>query len=92
MPVVSTLRKPPDTSVASDELYKPEDEKLWMPSELPKEQWGGLGYGLVEKETSLREAEADDALHQVRPIIHIVTFHLPEFRYCFRFDAISASR
>lgn len=79
MPVVATLRKPADTSVAADELQKPEEEKLWMPSEVPKELWAGLGYRLVEKETSLREAEADDALHQVRLLIIFVSSHLFDY-------------
>lgn len=69
MPVVSTLatRQSEDIIDAENDLIQPEDEKLWLPSDVPLDMWStGLYKGLAEKEMQLREAEADDALHQVR--------------------------
>lgn len=56
-----------DDTSNSDSRSLPEDEKLWMPSSLPRETWtASLSPGLLKKEERLRIAEADDALHQVR--------------------------
>lgn len=63
MGIVSNLR----IAVADtdDDEYKPEDDKLLLPSELSEMDRQRLGYGLVEKERKIRESEANDALHQV---------------------------
>ncbi|KAA1479985.1 hypothetical protein DENSPDRAFT_789779, partial [Dentipellis sp. KUC8613] len=74
MPVVSTLiheaelSNPSNTTSAST----PEFEKLWMPSDVPSHlQRTGLASGLVEKEKRLREAECEEALHEIRRFIRI---------------------
>ena len=65
MPIVSTLVPPP--SAAADSPPIPENEVLWMPSEVDPKHWlTGLAAGLTELELRLRESEAQDALHQVR--------------------------
>lgn len=75
IPVVTTLLTNDDDTAENEnrspsEVYLPENEKLWMPSEVPREKWlMGLAVGLVHKEERLRIADADDALHKVRLII-----------------------
>lgn len=64
MPIISTLR--PVTQESEGGEYKPELEKLWMPSDIDgQRRASGLASGLVEMEVKLRECEAQDALHQV---------------------------
>ncbi|KAA1478738.1 hypothetical protein DENSPDRAFT_788380, partial [Dentipellis sp. KUC8613] len=75
MPAVSSLQthsaESDDTSEASA-TPKPEFEKLWMPSDLPLAlRNAGILPGLVEKEWRLREAEAEDALHEIRRLIRV---------------------
>ncbi|KAI0057483.1 hypothetical protein BV25DRAFT_1812316 [Artomyces pyxidatus] len=51
---------------------KIEDEELWLPSAIPKETWTtGLSPGLIEKNKRLREAQAEDALHEIRRHLRI---------------------
>lgn len=65
MPIVSTFAAPP--SAANDSSPPiPENEVLWMPSEVDQKHWPtGLAAGLAALELRLRESEAQDALHQV---------------------------
>lgn len=73
MPIVTTFLSkdddaPENQTRGSEEVsLLPENEKLWMPSDVPREKWTmGIATGLAQKEERLRVADADDALHQVR--------------------------
>ncbi|KAI0044491.1 hypothetical protein FA95DRAFT_1496986, partial [Auriscalpium vulgare] len=73
MPVVVVLRAKAEQAAAATAAPKSptpplaEDEQLWLPSEVPCELWStGLTLGLIEKATRLRQAQAEDALHDVR--------------------------
>ncbi|KAI0054664.1 hypothetical protein BV25DRAFT_1816736 [Artomyces pyxidatus] len=55
------------TGSRSGDVFKPEAAKLYLPSGLPDGlRSSGCTAGLVDKEARLREADADDALHQIR--------------------------
>ncbi|KAA1479653.1 hypothetical protein DENSPDRAFT_789438, partial [Dentipellis sp. KUC8613] len=84
MPVVTTLlpkaaddespvQEAPRLNTSEDvSIPKPEKEKLWMPSDLsPSHRATGILPGLADKELRLREAEAEDALHEIRRLIRI---------------------
>ncbi|TFY54862.1 hypothetical protein EVG20_g9538 [Dentipellis fragilis] len=84
MPIVTTLlpkmtadesgpQEPPAQPDAEEtSIPKPEYEKLWMPSDLNPSLWTtGIHPGLAQKELRLREAEAEDALHEIRRLIRI---------------------
>ncbi|KAA1478735.1 hypothetical protein DENSPDRAFT_788366 [Dentipellis sp. KUC8613] len=84
MPIVSTLlpktnaddSRPQEPAAQPDAdefgVPKPEYEKLWMPSDLKPSLWAtGIYTGLAQKELRLREAEAEDALHEIRRLIRI---------------------
>lgn len=67
MPMVATLiaQEAEGPVAPGDTIPKPEEERLWLPSDVPREKWAtGLSAGLAEKEMQLRKAEADDALYQ----------------------------
>ncbi|KAI0060273.1 hypothetical protein BV25DRAFT_1871286 [Artomyces pyxidatus] len=51
---------------------KVENEKLWLPSEVPADLWSaGLTHGLIEKTVKLRTAQAEDSLHHIRRQLRI---------------------
>ena len=75
MPIVSVFLARDEDPLEDEQSRRdiaatePENQKLWMPSVVPREKWGtGIAIGLAEKEARMRVAEADDALHQVRKV------------------------
>jgi hypothetical protein len=80
MPCVASLLTPSSTiaEVDSGSLERVENIPLWLPSSLPASMPSqlratGILPGLVEKETKLRLAQADDALAEIRRQRRIVT-------------------
>ncbi|KAI0054927.1 hypothetical protein BV25DRAFT_1922257 [Artomyces pyxidatus] len=60
-----------DTSTTSPPV-RVEYEKLWLPSEVPRELWRvGFAPGLVDKAVRLRIAQAEEALHNLRRQLRI---------------------
>ncbi|KAI0066772.1 hypothetical protein BV25DRAFT_1867938 [Artomyces pyxidatus] len=51
---------------------KIENEKLWLPLDIPRELWSpGLAPGLIDKAIRLRVAQAEEALHNLRRQLRI---------------------
>ncbi|KAI0055066.1 hypothetical protein BV25DRAFT_1873220 [Artomyces pyxidatus] len=68
-PVAGATTGPPNDTATSSKI---EDEKLWMPSEVPNAFWAtGLAPGLITKAVRLRIAQAEEALHNLRRQLRI---------------------
>ncbi|KAI0059390.1 hypothetical protein BV25DRAFT_1871612 [Artomyces pyxidatus] len=74
-PSPSTSSPSANAVIARDEApasTKIENEKLWLPSEVPRELWSaGLASGLIDKAIRLRIAQAEEALHNLRRQLRI---------------------
>ncbi|KAI0067061.1 hypothetical protein BV25DRAFT_1912397 [Artomyces pyxidatus] len=77
MPVASVLMAREANALGPEEIVRDarsniEDEKLWLPSAIPKEMWAaGLTPNIVQKAIRLRRAQAEDALHEIRRHLRI---------------------
>ncbi|KAI0062049.1 hypothetical protein BV25DRAFT_1870510 [Artomyces pyxidatus] len=77
MPVASVLMAKEANALGPEEIAREtrsniENEKLWLPSAIPKEMWAsGLTPNITQKAIRLRRAQAEDALHEIRRHLRI---------------------